>query len=115
MPMPPARANDLEYSSTMNERHMPVAPLPPMGPSPLTSVNISLNIELRNTASKSCAAARALPCGVVARAKSAAGPAAPGPSVEVSAGALKMLEADEEAASDAITSPRYRPGWRQRP
>ena len=52
MPMPPALAKDFEYSSLRNERHTPAPPLPPNGPSPSMPVNIWLNIELRNTASK---------------------------------------------------------------
>ena len=60
MPMPPALAKDLAYSSVRNERQMPVAPLPPNGPSPSRPVNICWNMLFRNTASKSCAAAFAL-------------------------------------------------------
>src|SRR3982074_1585862 len=58
--MPPALAKDLAYSSLRNERHTPAPPLPPNGPSPSMPVNISLNIECRNTASKSVAWVRAL-------------------------------------------------------
>src|SRR3954467_10649096 len=57
--MPPAAAADLAYSWVRNERHMPVAWLPPNGPSPSVLVIIWENIVLRNIASKSCAAARA--------------------------------------------------------
>src|SRR5262245_24319681 len=60
MPMPPVLAKDLAYSSLRNERHTPAAPPPPNGPSPSTSVNIWLNIVLRNTDSKSTADLRAL-------------------------------------------------------
>src|SRR6266849_6728514 len=60
MPMPPALAKDLAYSSLRNERHTPAPPLPPNGPSPSMPVNIWLNMELRNIASKSVAWARAL-------------------------------------------------------
>src|SRR5262249_28899380 len=60
MPMPPDLANDLAYSSLRNERHTPLAPLPPNGPSPSRPVSIWLNIELRNIASKSVAWPRAL-------------------------------------------------------
>src|SRR5205807_10543206 len=59
-PTPPALANAFEYSFVRYERHTPVAWLPPNGPSPSILVIIWLNIELRNTASKSSAAARAL-------------------------------------------------------
>src|SRR5712671_3866161 len=58
--MPPALAKDLAYSSARNERHTPAPPAPPNGPSPSMPVNIWLNIELRNVASKSVAVARAL-------------------------------------------------------
>src|SRR5262249_37020034 len=60
MPMPPAFANDLPYSSLRNERHTPALPAPPNGPSPSMPVSIWLNIELRNIASKSVAWPRAL-------------------------------------------------------
>src|SRR5712691_7402029 len=60
MPIPPALAKDLAYSSLRNERQTPAPPLPPNGPSPSMPVNIWLNLEWRNTASKSIALARAL-------------------------------------------------------
>src|SRR5437764_6521199 len=60
MPMPPVLAKDLAYSSLRNERQTPPAPLPPKGPSPSMPVNIWLNTELRNIASKSTAWLRAL-------------------------------------------------------
>src|SRR5260370_42610867 len=60
MPMPPALAKDLAYSSLRNERHTPAPPAPPNGRWPSMPVNIWLNIEWRNTASKSVALARAL-------------------------------------------------------
>ena len=44
----------------MNERQTPLAPPPPNGPSPSMPVYICSNMELRNTASKSSAAACAL-------------------------------------------------------
>src|SRR5262249_2534876 len=58
--MPPFLAKILAYSSLRNERQTPAAPLPPNGPSPSRPANMWLNIELRNTASKSVALARAL-------------------------------------------------------
>src|SRR4030088_1884806 len=60
MPMPPALAKDLDFSSLRNEPHTPAPPAPPNGPSPSMPVNIWLNIEERKTASKSTALARAL-------------------------------------------------------
>src|SRR5262245_12063749 len=60
MPMPPALANDLAYSSLRNERHTPAAPPPPNGPSPSMPVNIWSNMVLSTMASKSTAWLRAL-------------------------------------------------------
>src|SRR5471030_1807780 len=107
MPMPPALAKDLEYSSVKNERQTPVAPSPPNGPSPLTPVNICWNIELRNTASKPCEAALALafPAAAILAAVGTL-------SLSISSGLMPGAEIER---APAITSPRYRLGWRQRP
>src|ERR1700688_3576274 len=59
-PTPPALANDFENCSVSIERHMPVPGVLPNGPSPLRPLVICENIELRNTASKSCAVDLAL-------------------------------------------------------
>ena len=62
MPTPPDFANDFEYCSVSIERHTPVPGVSPNGPSPLMPVVICENIELRNTASKSCALPRSVFC-----------------------------------------------------
>src|SRR5712691_10769743 len=74
--MPPDLANALAYSSVRNERHTPTAAPPPTGPSPSTPVNMCWNIELRNTASKSWAAAFAfiLPFASAPRSSAAGSP-----------------------------------------
>src|SRR3954451_18481873 len=104
MPIPPALANDLEYSSLRKERHTP-APLlpPPNGPSPSIAVNIWLNIELRKTASKSTAFARALAWISVAVL----------PPAAVVMGRVGLAGGRVRAAA-AITSPRCRLEWRRR-
>src|SRR6185437_3451300 len=62
IPTPPAFAKDFEYCSVSIERQTPVPVVLPNGPSPLRPLVICANIELRNTASKSCAVALALAC-----------------------------------------------------
>src|SRR5215218_5599873 len=101
--MPPALAKDLEYSSDRKERHTPAPAPPPKGPSPPIAVNMWFTMLLRNTASKSCAAARAL---------AAATAFGSTPALESSKLALGEIEGVERTA--AITSPRCRPGSRRR-
>src|SRR6478736_3164899 len=107
--MPPALAKDLEYSLVRNERHTPLAWLPPNGPSPSTLVIIWLNIELRNTASKSSAAARALGLVIAPALRVVAATEGPMPYATLAPiGVAPMLS----GFVDAITSPRCRPGSR---
>src|SRR6266550_2893628 len=110
--MPPALANAFEYSLVRNERHTPVAWLPPNGPSPSTLVIIWLNIELRNTASKSSAAALALALVIAPAPRVVAALEGPMPyAIFAPVGTAPMLS----GLTAAITSPRCRPGSRQRP
>src|SRR3979490_839175 len=98
--MPPALAKDLAYSSLRNERHTPAPPLPPNGPSPSMPVNISLNIECRNTASKSVAWVRAL---ALASSAGWAGDAASEPgSVGLMLGVRPVFTFADAAASEAV-------------
>src|SRR5690349_9844655 len=102
--MPPDLANDFAYSSVSSERQTPVAPLPPKGPSPSMPVNMCWNIELRNTASKSCAAAWAF-----ASFPTAGALAADMLFVSTSSG---LRPGAGIARPVAITSPRCQPGLR---
>ena len=81
--------------------------VPPNGPSPSMPVNICWNMELRNTASKSCAAARAL---ALLAADSL-------PAVDAEPGGCRRARRRRRAGgrSGAITSPRCRPGSRRPP
>src|SRR5262249_32255047 len=106
IPMPPALANDFAYSSVSIERQTPVAPPPPNGPSPSMPVNMCWNIELRNTDSKSCAAARAFV-------------SLPGPGVLPENMLFVSMSSGLEPGAGivmalAITSPRCRPGLHRR-
>src|SRR3954454_6652802 len=96
MPMPPAFANDLPYSSLRKDRHMPAPPAPPNGPSPSMPVNMWLNICDRNMLSKSTASARALAFGsAAARApEKARGPAVPSADSAAVPGLLPSVAAD---------------------
>src|SRR5436305_13949575 len=111
--MPPACAADLAYSWVRNERHTPVAWLPPNGPSPSVLVIIWENIELRNIASKSCAAARALALVIAPAARVMA--AGVGPKASVADGGGGPMPSPVPTPLDAITSPRYQPGSRPQP
>src|SRR5215213_2399919 len=95
MPMPPALAKFFEYSSVRNERQV-LAAWPPLNGPSFTCVNICPNIELRNTASKSCAAARALA-------------ATAGETVRAGEGPTRGILGEGPKPSDAesTTSPRY--------
>src|SRR5258707_13686717 len=108
--MPPAAAADLAYSWVRNERHTPVAWLPPNGPSPSVLVIIWENIELRNIASKSCAAARAFALVIAPAARVMA--AGVGPKASVAHGGGGPMPGGLAAA--AIPSPRF-PLWRGAP
>src|SRR6266700_6648585 len=112
--MPPAAAAVLAYSWVRNERHTPVAWLPPNGPSPSVLVIIWENIELRNIASKSCAAARAFALVIAPAARVMA--AGVGPKASAADGGVVPTPYPVASPVDAaITSPRCRPGSRPRP
>src|SRR5262245_48207130 len=104
--MPPLLANDLEYSSVSIERHTPTAPLPPKGPSPLIPVNMFWNIELRNTASKSCDVERAFASFV--------GVSLLGPRLLMRR-STGLAPGADKARALVITSPRCRLGSRLLP
>src|SRR5579859_232008 len=115
MPTPPARAKDWAYCSVSIERQTPVPCVLPNGPSPFSPAVISENIELRNIASKLVATDLAFACALGETFSSAAANSRSGRLLMT--GMLKLVEMwlEEPTGVRRITSPRYRPGSRQRP